>query len=193
MHLVLVKCPLLTSEKLESIRATSKSSVTTDTYESMAVPRYASAVGIAVALGKVSDLEAAMRHDSTWSSKASCSSGSGFEDCHILIIASDPRVEEPTIRAASTYMKDAIDAGAILHILNQVEKDNGKVVQVFAKAEASRDGLIKAFRHTMNNDSDIHSTRHARAAVGGLLAGLVGDTRIYVSGKSWNHSSRNVD
>jgi cyanuric acid amidohydrolase len=34
----------------------------------------------------------------------------------------------------------------------------------------------------MNTDSDIHSTRHARAAVGGLLAGLVGDTQIYVSG-----------
>ena len=34
----------------------------------------------------------------------------------------------------------------------------------------------------MNTDSDIHSTRHARAAVGGLLAGLVGETRLYVSG-----------
>jgi cyanuric acid amidohydrolase len=193
VHLVLVKCPLLTSEKLESIKATSKIPATTDTYESMAMSRYASAVGIAAALGEINDLEEAMRHDTTWSSKASCSSGAELEDCHILVLASDPKTEKPQIRAASTYMADAIDAGAILRILDRVKSDNGKVLQVFAKAEASRDGLINGYRHTMNNDSDIHSTRHARAAVGGLIAGLVDDTRIYVSGKSWNHSSRNVD
>ncbi len=34
----------------------------------------------------------------------------------------------------------------------------------------------------MNTDSDLHSTRHARAAVGGLVAGLVGDAAVYVSG-----------
>jgi cyanuric acid amidohydrolase len=34
----------------------------------------------------------------------------------------------------------------------------------------------------MLTDSDLQSTRHARAAVGGLLAGLVQDTAIYVSG-----------
>jgi cyanuric acid amidohydrolase len=183
VHLVLVKCPLLTSEKLESIKATSKIPATTDTYESMAMSRYASAVGIAVALGEVNDLEEAMRSDTTWSSKASCSSGAELEDNHILVIASDPKVEKPHIRAASTYMADAIDAGAILRLLNKVKSDNGKVLQVFAKAEASRDGLINGCRHTMTNDSDIHSTRHARAAVGGLIAGLVGDTQIYISGK----------
>jgi cyanuric acid amidohydrolase len=34
----------------------------------------------------------------------------------------------------------------------------------------------------MCTDSDIQSTRHARAAVGGLVAGLTGDTLVYVSG-----------
>jgi cyanuric acid amidohydrolase len=37
-------------------------------------------------------------------------------------------------------------------------------------------------RHTMLTDSALQSTRHARATVGGLLAGLVQDTAIYVSG-----------
>ncbi len=34
----------------------------------------------------------------------------------------------------------------------------------------------------MLTDSDIHDTRHARAALGGLLAGLTGEPAIYISG-----------
>jgi cyanuric acid amidohydrolase len=79
-------------------------------------------------------------------------------------------------------MKDAIDAAAILEVLDTIKAQNGSIVQVFAKAEAHPAGLIRGNRHTMNSDCDIHSTRHARAAVGGLLAGLTGDTQIYMSG-----------
>jgi cyanuric acid amidohydrolase len=173
----------LTSEKVEMTRAASKTPITTDTYESMAKSRYASALGIAVALGEIqeSDLNEAMRNNITWSSRASCSSGAELEDCHILIIASDP--SSGNLKAASTSMNDAIDAGAILKIMDRVKSEQGQVLQVFAKAEADPKNTIRGMRHTMNNDSDIHSTRHARAAVGGLIAGLVGNTQIYVSGE----------
>ncbi|CZR64676.1 related to Cyanuric acid amidohydrolase [Phialocephala subalpina] len=182
VHLVLIKCPLLTSSKVEAIKAAFKTPVTTDTYESMAKSRYASAVGIAVALQEIEEgqLEAAMRNEDRWSSKASCSSGAELEDCHILIIASDPSFG--SLRAASAFMKDAIDARTIIKILDQIKNEGGHVVQVFAKAEADPTGKIRGTRHTMNTDSDLHSTRHARAAVGGLIAGLTGDTQIYVSG-----------
>jgi cyanuric acid amidohydrolase len=181
VHLVLIKCPLLTSAKVEAIKAASKTAVTTNTYESMAKSRYASAVGIAVALGEVGegDLEEAMVSESSWSEKASCSSGAELEDCHILILASD---DSPgNLRADSAYMHDSMDAGSILRVLDRVKSERGKVVQVFAKAEADPTGRIRGQRHTMNTDSDIHSTRHARAAVGGLIAGLVGDAQVYVS------------
>ncbi|TVY36145.1 Cyanuric acid amidohydrolase [Lachnellula occidentalis] len=183
VHLVLIKCPLLTSETIEITKAASKPPVTTDTYESMARSRYASALGIAVALGELQEnyLDEAMRDQTTWSTKASCSSGAELEDCHILILASNP--SSGNVRAVSTHMDDAIDAGSILKILDQVRNEQGHVLQVFAKAEADPNNKIRGMRHTMNNDSDIHSTRHARAAVGGLLAGLFGDTQLYVSGK----------
>jgi hypothetical protein len=173
-----VKCPLLTSAKLESIKASSKDAVTNDTYESMAKSRYASAVGISVGLDEIRDtvLDEAMRSETCWSSKASCSSGAELEDCHILIIASDP--SSGNLRAASTYMEDAIDARAVMQVLKQIEGDRGHVLQVFAKAEADPRGNIRGKRHTMNTDSDIHSTRHARTAVGGFIAGLVGDTQV---------------
>jgi cyanuric acid amidohydrolase len=53
---------------------------------------------------------------------------------------------------------------------------------VLAKAEARHDGRLRGHRHTMLDDSDISPTRHARAFVCGVLAGLVGHAELYVSG-----------
>ena len=57
-----------------------------------------------------------------------------------------------------------------------------QLVNIFAKAEASPNGTVRGFRHIMLEDTDISSTRHARAAVGGLIAGLSGTGAVYVSG-----------
>lgn len=187
VHLVLIKCPLLTSTAIDSIRKAGQSPITTDTYESMAFSRYASAVGIALALDEIQPdmVSAALQspeEGAVWSSRASCSSGAELNNCHIMLLASDPRETKGRLRATSGYMKDAMDAGTLLDILNKIRQEKGEVVQVFAKAEADPSGSIRGLRHTMNTDSDIHSTRHARAAVGGLVAGLVGDSAVYISG-----------
>jgi len=50
------------------------------------------------------------------------------------------------------------------------------------KAEPSASGSIRGNRHVMSDDSDINGSRHARALVGGVLAGRLGDTRLFVSG-----------
>ena len=57
-----------------------------------------------------------------------------------------------------------------------------RVVAMLAKAEAGSMGTLRGYRHTMLNNSDISSTRHARAFVAGALAGLVGHAEIFVSG-----------
>jgi cyanuric acid amidohydrolase len=84
-------------------------------------------------------------------------------------------------------MKDAIDASAVLTALGSIglgatPQPGRELVNVFAKAEASPDGSVRGLRHTMLEDTDISSTRHARAAVGGLIAGLAGTGAVYVSG-----------
>lgn len=184
VKLVLVKCPLLTSTKMAASRAAGHAPVTTDTYESMAKSRYSSAIGIGVALGEITEDEvgARLQAGDSHSAFASCSSGAELDDNHIFVLATDPTVSAPSLRAASRPMKDGIDAEAALDLLERVKQERGQVVQVFAKAEADPAGMVRGNRHTMNTDSDIHSTRHARAAVGGLLSGLVGDTQLYVSG-----------
>ncbi|KAL3478114.1 cyanuric acid hydrolase/Barbiturase [Aspergillus californicus] len=190
VHLVLIKCPLLTSVDIETVRTQGLTPVTSDTYQSMAVSRYASAIGIALALDEISvekvsavlGLDADADAGAVWSSRASCSSGAELKNCHIMILAADPAQKQGRLRAKSGHMKDAIDARVLLDMLEQIRAENGEVVQVFVKAEADPSGSIRGLRHTMNTDSDIQSTRHARAAVGGLVAGLVGDSAVYVSG-----------
>lgn len=180
VRLVLCKCPLLTSEKIERCE---KEPITKDTYESMARSRHAAAMGIATALGEIAaeDVPRVMNGEETlWSNVASCSSGAELEDNHILVLAEAP--EQGKLRAVSGYMKDAIDGKTVQRLLGEIDAGKAELVQVFAKAEASPDGRVRGYRHTMNTDSDIHSTRHARAAVGGLVAGLTGDPMVYISG-----------
>ena len=92
---------------------------------------------------------------------------------------------------AHGVMKDAIDLPAVLGVLGKLglpatgqldHAARGRVRAVLAKAEASRDGRIRGARHIMLDDSDINATRHARALVGGVLAGTFGFTDLYVSG-----------
>jgi cyanuric acid amidohydrolase len=195
VKLVLIKCPLLTSAKIAAIKAQDLKPITEDTYESMAKSRYASAIGIALGLDEMNEEDVTGFMDRKakefYSHKASCSSGAELEDCHILILASMPLTQRvtmlddlrtPKLDAMAGSMTDAIDAVAIIEMLKEIEKRGGAVVQVFVKAEADPSGMIRGSRHTMNTDSDIQSTRHARAAVGGLVAGLLQDTMVYVSG-----------
>ena len=46
----------------------------------------------------------------------------------------------------------------------------------------SPDGMLRGWRHTMLDDTDISATRHARAAVGGVIAGITGCPAVFVSG-----------
>ncbi|RZS91697.1 cyanuric acid amidohydrolase [Motilibacter rhizosphaerae] len=192
VHLVLVKCPLLTSEDVAACRAAGTEPVTTDTYESMARSRSAAALGVALALGERTgeEVDAALAAGGwdAWSGVASCSSGAEIADCQVLVLGSDPA--GGPLRMAHTVLHDAIDAGAVLSLLAELGAgpagEGAEVVHAFAKAEAAPDGLVRGRRHTMLTDSDLHSTRHARAAVGGLLAGLVGDPCLYVSGGAEN-------
>ncbi len=88
-------------------------------------------------------------------------------------------------------MRDALDIGAVVGALAGLgmfaspqvgEHDRVRIRGVLVKAEPDRRGRIGANRHTMLDDTDIDAQRHIRGAVGGLVAGVLGDTQIFVSG-----------
>lgn len=189
VHFVQIKCPLLTSERVAAAAARGNKTATISAYSSMAYSRGASALGVAVALGEIAsnvrDDDVLRRYD-LFSKVASTSSG--IELMHnVVIVLGNSEGSASEFEIGHAVMSDAIDAPAVVSALSGVglgaqAKAGRELVNIFAKAEASPDGTVRGFRHTMLEDTDISSTRHARAAVGGLIAGLAGTSAVYVSG-----------
>lgn len=180
VHFVQIKCPLLTKERIEEAARRGAKAASEDTYYSMALSRGASALGVARALGEIEAApESAICKDwSLYSRVASASAGVELLRNEIVVLGNaDGWAGDLVI--GHDVMRDAIDAAAARRVLEAL---GGETVAVLAKAEAAPSGEIRGRRHTMLDDSDIHSTRHARALVGGVLAGVIGDTLLYVSG-----------
>ena len=180
VHFVQIKCPLLTKERIEEAARRGAATATEDTYHSMGLSRGASALGVALALGEIGGApEAAICSDwSLFSRVASTSAGVELLRNEIVVLGNAQGWSGDLV-IDHDVMQDAIDAEAARRVLARLKAET---VAVLAKAEASPTGEIRGRRHTMLDDSDIHSTRHARALVGGVLAGVVGDTMLYVSG-----------
>jgi cyanuric acid amidohydrolase len=190
VHFVQIKCPLLTSERIEAALGRGRKTVTTSGYTSMGYSRGASALGVARALGEIDidiDEGQVLKDWDLFSSVASASAG--IELMHnVVIVMGNSQLSISPFVIGHAVMRDAIDLSAVIEALKAVglgladARVKDRLVNIFAKAEASPDGCVRGFRHTMLDDSDVGSTRHARAAVGGLISGLSGTGAVYVSG-----------
>jgi cyanuric acid amidohydrolase len=125
-----------------------------------------------------------------WSGRASCSAGIELMNSEVIVLGNSAAWSGERL-IAHGVMRDAIDLSAVSGVLrnlgftamDQLDGASAACIDaVLAKAEASKSGTIRGARHIMNDDSDIHSTRHARALVGGVLAAAVGFTELFVSG-----------
>jgi cyanuric acid amidohydrolase len=193
VHFVQIKCPLLTSERIEAAHARGHKTITSSAYGSMGFSRGASALGVAVALGEIGDV---IRDDQIlkdWELfSAVASTSAGIELMHnVVIVLGNSNASASPFVIGHSVMRDAIDSAAVLAALNSVGLGleaasdplaRQRLVNIFAKAESSPDGSVRGYRHTMLDDTDISATRHARAAVGGLIAGFAGTGAVYVSG-----------
>ncbi len=190
VHFVQIKCPLLTSDRIEEARGRGQRPATTSAYGSMGYSRGASALGVAIALGEVKGEikdEDILKKYELFSSVASTSAGIELMHNVIIVMGNSP-IATSSFVIGHAVMRDAIDTSAVIDALQSVglRGENSapadRLVNIFAKAEASPDGAVRGFRHTMLEDTDISATRHARAAVGGLISGLAGTGAVYVSG-----------
>jgi cyanuric acid amidohydrolase len=193
VHFVQIKCPLIISQRVKEAHERGCEVVTDDTYESMGYSRGACALGVALALGEIPEgsvTDNSICKDwSLYSEVASTSAGVELMECEIILFGN-------SFSGNSNYyiehdvMKDSIDAEAIMRALDKakvsylrtVNDDSRELVQILAKAEADPLGIVRGRRNIMHDDSDINHTRHARAVVGGVIASIVGEPMIYVSG-----------
>ena len=193
-HFVQIKCPLLTTGRVAAAEAEGRPLATRDTLKSMGLSRAASSLGVAIALGEIDPArleDSAIGRDwSLYSSRASASAGVELMNHEIVVLGVAPGWSGP-LSIEHGVMQDAIDIEPVRGALARVGlaspgqlsvAQRGRLVALLAKAEASSTGALRGYRHTMLNDSDISSTRHARGFVAGALAALVGHAEIFVSG-----------
>ncbi|MGA7801815.1 MAG: ring-opening amidohydrolase, partial [Gammaproteobacteria bacterium] len=139
VHLVQIKCPLLTDARIHQALAEGRVPVTEDTYLSMAYSRGASALGVALALGEV---DAALLDDARicrdwelFSSVASMSAGAELTACEVLVLGNSSAAYGP-LRIGHAVMADPVDAAAVrVAMASAGAAETARVRQVFAKAD----------------------------------------------------------
>lgn len=186
VHFVQIKCPLLTAARITEAQARGADTATSDTLKSMGLSRGASALGVALALGEITEDQALTTHVGTdtgiWSGRASTSAGVELLGHEILVLGMSPAWSGP-LAIDHTVMADGIDTAPVRATMDRLGvPDTADLAALLAKTEPGTTGTIRGRRHTMLDDSDISATRHARAFTGGALAGLTGRTDLFVSG-----------
>jgi cyanuric acid amidohydrolase len=190
VHFVQIKCPLITSRDRQLMtdeKGVVSKSISASSYQSMGYSRGASALGVAVALGEVNldelTTEDICQNYALYSSIASTSAGVELRNCEILVMGNSPQSTSNFVIAHSV-MQHALDVKAIHQAIAATGQPLERVVNIFAKAEADPKGEILGRRNTMMDDSDINLTRMARAVVGAVVASVIQDPMVYVSGGS---------
>jgi len=194
VHYVQVKGPLLTPARIRDAERRGATVVTTDPNRSKAYARGATALGVALALGEVQAdqvSDATIANDlNLFTSVASTSAGGELVSCEVLVFANSPRSSSP-FRIGHALLRDAVDAAGVRSALQSAglsfadvpsAEQRGRIAAIFAKAEAPPGGQLRGWRTTMLSDADINYERHARAAVGAVIASVTGDPAIFVSG-----------
>jgi len=190
VHYVQVKCPLLTSERINAAKARGKRTVTEDTLRSMGFSNGSSALGIALGLGELKSIkpEEICTNADLYTTRGGSSSGIELMNCQVFVFGNaEGSVSEYV--SGHHRLDDLIDAdgvrkalqGAGINVQGSVDaRDRGRIVNVFGKGQVPLDGLLRGWRTTLLTDSDLN-TRPARAVLGAVIASVVGDPAVYAS------------
>jgi cyanuric acid amidohydrolase len=190
VHFVQIKGPAFTIADIVS----AGSCVTDNPGKLMAYGRGASAFGVARALDEATAealTESALLKDfALFSSVASASAGLEVKKNEVIVIGMSAAWKGPLVIAHAS-MRDALDIGSVSALLERMgfaprpqidAREARRIRAAFVKCEAQRDGVIRGRPHTMLNDGDIDQQRHIRGAVGAIVASVLNDTAIFVSG-----------
>jgi barbiturase len=192
VHYVQTKTPLLTIHTIRDAKSRGQTVWTEHTHESMDLSNGTTALGIALALGEIGRPEDAdvMHNLDLYSSVASCSSGVELDRAQVVVVG-NARGIGGRYRIGHAVMRDALDADGIWAAVRDAGLDlperphpsdlDGRLVNVFLKCEASRDGIVRGRRNAMLDDSDVHWHRQIKACVGGVAASVTGDPAVFVS------------
>jgi cyanuric acid amidohydrolase len=196
LHFVQTKVPALTSAQVAAALAAGLNLATEDARQTGDLSTAAATFATALVAGELTEeqvTEAAIGRDANlYSNLASASSGSEIIRPQVLVFGMSTRGAGP-FAIGHGVMRDAIDAEGVRAALRSAglvfdhapsDEQLARVVSVFAKASPDPRGTIRGRRHVMLDDPSMPAHRHIRAAVGAVIASVVGDTAVYVSSGS---------
>jgi len=194
VHFVQVKGGCVTADGVRDAKQRGVALASADPNRSMTLSRVAGAFGVMQALGDIDsaqvDESLFLTRPDLWSDRASVSSGIEVTMNEVVVFGNAEGWTSDFVIAHHT-MDDALDINGIYACLDQLgincrgdsrAASLSRIACALVKCEPDASGAIRGQRHTMWQDGDIHAQRHIRGAVGGLVAGVLGDTRIFVSG-----------
>ncbi len=192
VHFVQVKGPAFTLADILEDQKAGRAVATDNPGKLMSFGRAACALGVGSALGEIpaeKAVEAAVLKDvSLYSSVASISAGVEVRANEVIVMGMSRHWSGPLAIEHGT-MADALDVGSLHALVQRLGfppapqvAEPARIRAAFIKCEAPRDGMVRGRPHTMLNDGDINEQRHIRAAVGAIVASILGDTGLFVSG-----------
>jgi cyanuric acid amidohydrolase len=189
VSLVLVKSPILTH--LEASKTTNAKVLARA--GSSGLSRGAAGLGVALALGEIEEnfikkINIGLDFN-YYSRRAMCFSGTEVNFGEILILGNRPGVRN-RFKIFSKTMDDILDARSLRELFKETgclfntdgELATAKnLLSVFLKVGVSSDGRVRDERTTIYQ-SELDPDKHMRAVASGVIGGILGTGKIFVSG-----------
>ena len=189
VSLVFVKSPILThleASKTSSTKVMARAG-------SSGLSRGAAGLGVALALGEIEEKtveEVNIGVDFNWHGKrAMCFSGSEVNFGEILVLGNRPGVSN-SFKIFSKTMVDILDTRSLKGLFKETGcsfdaegelTNNAHLLSVFLKVGISSDGRVRDERTTIYQ-SELDPDKHMRATASGVIGGILGTGKIFVSG-----------
>lgn len=199
VHCAYVKVPELTNARLQDAEARGQRVRSTDFRTTGTYTRGAAALGVALALGEVSEAQLrdeAICHDwNLFSRVAHVSSGIEQTACKVIVLGNTAGSASELV-AGHCVMADALDVDAFKDALRSVglkftccpdAAQRARVENIFIGTGANAVPTVRGRRHTMNSDFLwAFAGAQAKAMANAVIASIMGDT-MYLSKSGCEH------
>lgn len=194
VHCVEVKCPNLTAKRIADAESRERKVISTNFTESGSKSKGASALGVALALGEITEKdlseEAICRNWNLFSNVASASAGTEQVACRIVLLGNSSK-SSSKYRIGSGVMKDTLDVAGARKAFNEAgikigtvvsEEDKNRIAAVFINAGADAKDTIRGRRTTMKSDFLAgYAGIFSKAVINAIIGSMIGDTMILAS------------
>lgn len=194
IHCVEVKCPAMTPARLEDATQRGVPVVSSNLGQASSLSKGASALGIALALGEVTEdqlSDAVINQDRTlYTNFGSVSAGGEQSACRILVMGNSTQ-SISKYRVGHGVMSDQLDTTGIYKALSTAgmvttppltPEQQQRIIQMFVNCGADAVKTVRERRHTIHSDFlSGYAGIVAKAVANAVVASVVGDPMVLAS------------